>query len=147
MTVYGLGRRSTPEPCVAACDRFIYLDLLSPEPELPTPAAAREEEPASRRPALERGLSSAISSTSKDDGWSNLAEVGSYLSKSHAAFDPHDYGHAKLGELARAQPYGSVEEWSIRPWRRQPWMPRAARDSDAWLCHVSIARWREAPRM
>src|SRR5436190_8609628 len=21
----------------------------------------------------------------------------------------------------------------------QPWMPRAARDSDAWLCHVSIA--------
>ena len=20
----------------------------------------------------------------------------------------------------------------------QPWMPRAARDSDAWLCHVSI---------
>src|SRR3954470_2312452 len=21
----------------------------------------------------------------------------------------------------------------------QPWMPRAARDSDAWLCHVSVA--------
>ena len=31
MTVYGLGRRSTPEPFVAACDRFIYLDLLSQE--------------------------------------------------------------------------------------------------------------------
>ena len=31
MTVYGLGRRSTPTPFVAACDRFIYLDLLGPE--------------------------------------------------------------------------------------------------------------------
>ena len=28
-TVYGLGRRKTPEPFVAACDRFIYLDFLS----------------------------------------------------------------------------------------------------------------------
>src|SRR3954454_250249 len=32
MTVYGLGRRTTPEPFVAACDRFIYLDLLRQEP-------------------------------------------------------------------------------------------------------------------
>src|SRR4051812_41992800 len=33
MTVYGLGRRNTPEPFVAACDRFIYLDLLSRQRE------------------------------------------------------------------------------------------------------------------
>ena len=35
MTVYGLGRRTTPAPFVAACDRFIYLDLLRPEPRSP----------------------------------------------------------------------------------------------------------------
>ena len=29
MTVYGLGARKTPDAFVAACDRFIYLDLLS----------------------------------------------------------------------------------------------------------------------
>ncbi len=52
----------------------------------------------------------AISSTSKDDGWSNLSEVGSYLSKSHAAFDPRDYGHAKLGGLVRAESYVEVKE-------------------------------------
>ena len=28
MTVYGLGRRKTPEAFVQACDRFIYLELL-----------------------------------------------------------------------------------------------------------------------
>ena len=35
MTVYGLGRRNTPEAFVAACDRFIYLDLLSRERQEP----------------------------------------------------------------------------------------------------------------
>ncbi len=110
MTVYGLGRRSTPEPFVAACDRFIYLDLLTPKPQAPARASTANDDPTPRRPDLKKVLSTAINSTSKDDGWSNLAEVGSYLSKSHAAFDPRDYGHAKLGELARAQPYVEVNE-------------------------------------
>src|ERR1700754_2552896 len=45
MTVYGLGRRSTPEAFVAACDRFIYLDLLSPELQAPAQRAADDGEP------------------------------------------------------------------------------------------------------
>jgi hypothetical protein len=109
MTVYGLGRRTTPAPFVAACDRFIYLDLLRPEAAEP---AAKDEAPAPSPPNLRQILSTAISSTSKDDGWSSLAEVGSYLSKSHAAFDPRDYGHSKLGELVRAESYVDVKEVS-----------------------------------
>jgi NYN domain-containing protein/OST-HTH/LOTUS domain-containing protein len=105
MTVYGLGRRNTPGAFVAACDRFIYLELLRAEPQ-PAEAASEEAPP----PNLERVLSTAISSTSKDDGWSHLAEVGSYLSKSHAAFDPRDYGHSKLGDLVRAQSYVDVKD-------------------------------------
>jgi uncharacterized LabA/DUF88 family protein len=110
MTVYGLGRRSTPAPFVEACDRFIYLDLLSQESPEPERRAADDEEPKPSLPDLKQILSTAISSTSKEDGWSNLGEVGSYLSKSHAAFDPRDYGHTKLGELARAQPYVEVND-------------------------------------
>jgi uncharacterized LabA/DUF88 family protein len=102
MTVYGLGRRNTPEPFVAACDRFIYLDLLSQQPQ--------GDEPTLPLPQLKGMLSTAVTSTSKDDGWSNLGEVGSYLVKSHAAFDPRDYGHAKLGELVRAAPYVEVKD-------------------------------------
>lgn len=110
MTVYGLGRRSTPAAFVAACDRFIYLDLLRTEPPEPAHSAPDGEEPAPPPPNLKRILSTAIGSTSKDDGWSNLGEVGSYLVKSHAAFDPRDYGHAKLGELVRAQSYVDVKD-------------------------------------
>ena len=110
MTVYGLGRRSTPAPFVAACDRFIYLDLLRTEPVEPADREPDDEEPAAPPPNLKRVLSTAVSSTSKDDGWSNLSEVGSYLTKSHAAFDARDYGHSKLGELVRAQSYLEVRD-------------------------------------
>jgi uncharacterized LabA/DUF88 family protein len=110
MTVYGLGRRKTPEAFVSACDRFIYLDLLSQEPERPAKTASRGDGAAPPPPNLKQVLSTAISSTSKDDGWSNLGEVGSYLVKSHAAFDPRDYGHTKLGELVRAEPYVEVKD-------------------------------------
>jgi uncharacterized LabA/DUF88 family protein len=110
MTVYGLGRRNTPAPFVAACDRFIYLDLLSQGPQEPAQRASQDEKPTPLVPNLKRILSTAISSTSKDDGWSNLAEVGSYLIKSHAAFDPRDYGHTKLGELVRKESYVEVKD-------------------------------------
>ena len=46
MTVYGLGRRKTPEAFVAACDRFIYLDLLREEPQEPAqPASTTRSRP------------------------------------------------------------------------------------------------------
>ncbi|HET9507864.1 MAG TPA: NYN domain-containing protein [Gaiellaceae bacterium] len=112
MTVYGLGRRSTPSAFVAACDRFIYLDLLRPEPPKPAQRATDDTEPKPKPPKLKPMLSTAISGTSKDDGWSNLSEVGSYLVKSHAAFDARDYGHSKLGELVRAEPYVDVKDES-----------------------------------
>jgi uncharacterized LabA/DUF88 family protein len=108
MTVYGIGRRNTPDAFVTACDRFIYLDLLSREPKETAKPAPDEQE--QKPPALKPILSAAISGTSKEDGWSNLAEVGSYLNKSHPAFDARDYGQAKLGELVRAQPYVEVND-------------------------------------
>ncbi len=109
MTVYGLGRRDTPAAFVAACDRFIHLDLLSKEPQDPPPPT-NDEEREPLVPNLKSLLSTAVSSTSKEDGWSNLGEVGSYLIKRHAAFDPRDYGHAKLGALVRTEPYVEVKD-------------------------------------
>ena len=33
LVVYGFGERKTPEPFVAACDKFIYTEILRPKPE------------------------------------------------------------------------------------------------------------------
>ena len=84
-----------------------YLDLLTPEPQ-PRAAPAADERKAP--PGLRQLLTTAITGTSKDDGWSSLSEIGSYLSKRDAASDARDYGHTKLGELVRAQSYVDVKD-------------------------------------
>ena len=101
-TVYGLGRRETPDAFVQACDRFIYLDLLGAEPHA-----------TARRSDIEKLLRPAITGTAKVDGWALLSAVGSYLSTSNPGFDVRDYGFSKLGELVRAQDYVEVKEVSL----------------------------------
>jgi NYN domain-containing protein/OST-HTH/LOTUS domain-containing protein len=102
-TVYGLGRRETPEAFVKACDRFIYLELLGPERERVKP------------PDLKPLLQAAIEGTGKVDGWSHLAEVGAYLSARNPGFDVRAYDASKLGELVRRQKYVEVREVGSPP--------------------------------
>ncbi len=108
MTVYGLGARKTPAPFVAACDRFIYLDLLTQDAA--TEKATPKAKPKPGVPKLKRLLSTAITSSSRDDGWSPLGQVGNYLSNANAAFDLREYGHTKLGELVRSESYVEVRD-------------------------------------
>ena len=102
-TVYGLGLRKTPKPLVAACDRFIYLEVLG------TGAAEEEGGQAEPLPDLEPLLTRAVNSTSGDDGWAHLGAIGSYLSSASASFDPRNYGYPKLIALAEAQSYLEVD--------------------------------------
>jgi uncharacterized protein (TIGR00288 family) len=113
-TVYGLGRRRTPVSLQAACDRFIFLEVL----EGPGASAREANEATEEAPPLPdlRGiLEAAIETASQDDGWAYLGPVGNYLSKTHASFDPRNYGFTKLSALARAQDYLEVEQQEGRP--------------------------------
>ena len=108
-TVYGLGRRRTPESLQAACDRFIFLEVLE-APGASTRDAGDPTEEAPPLPDLRVILKAAIETASQDDGWASLGQVGNYLSKTHASFDPRNYGFTKLSSLARAQDYLEVEQ-------------------------------------
>ena len=112
-TVIGLGRRRTPASLVAACDRFIYLEVLGSRDT----AAAEPDEEATPLPDLRRVLVAAIDSTSHDDGWTSLSAVGSHISTNNPSFDPRNYGYSKLVELARAQDYVDVEQQQGEPVR------------------------------
>jgi uncharacterized protein (TIGR00288 family) len=103
--VYGLGLRKTPASLVAACDRFIYLEVLPDEP--PAPSADPESgEP--QLPNLQSLLIRALNAISHDEGAVPLSALGSYLRASHPAFDPRLYGSPKLSDLVRAQGYLTV---------------------------------------
>jgi len=107
-TVYGLGRRRTPASLVAACDRFIFLEVIGREEEAPVDEPDLDEVPS--QPDLRKILTRAVETSSQDDGWASLGQVGTYLSNTHASFDPRNYGYSKLSALARAQGYLEVEQ-------------------------------------
>ena len=120
-TVYGLGRRRTPASLVAACDRFIYLEVLGRD-QTAAPSADEQDEPdddqaAAPLPDLGSMLVAAIDSTSHDDGWASLSAVGSHISRNNPSFDPRNYGYPKLVELARAQDYVDVDQSGDAPVR------------------------------
>jgi len=101
LSVYGFGEQKTPKPFVAACDKFIFTEILR-KPSSGLPVEAPIQAP------LKPLLSSAISAAAQDDGWAPLALVGSLVLKSDPSFDPRNFGFKKLGELVKAQPFLEV---------------------------------------
>jgi hypothetical protein len=131
-TVIGLGRRRTPASRVAACDRFIYLEVLGGREAAPTAAAGEpEDEAATPLPDLRSMLVAAIDSTSSEDGWSALSVVGSHISTNNPSFDSRNYGYPKLVELVRAQDYVDVEHLPDQPVRVRLRPSRPARKRPA----------------
>lgn len=106
MTVYGLGERKTPSPFIAACDKFIFFEVLRPKSATSSaPVAAIPD-----APDLRALLTTAIQESARDNGWSSLAAVGSFIGKRESSFDARNYGFRKLSELIREQPYVEVQE-------------------------------------
>ena len=106
LVVYGFGEKKTPQPFVAACDKFIYTEILKPQQQVPVPD---DEAPEPVEPLIRI----AIAATAKDNGWAPLSAVGSMIVKNSPSFDPRNYGCQKLGELVRKQKYLEVKEISI----------------------------------
>jgi uncharacterized LabA/DUF88 family protein len=128
ITVYGFGERKTPRPFITACDKFIYVDVLSslaegtevqavPIKAILTPKAAPKpaKAPADKvrppqgaaasgkldRAALEM-LRKAVEATAEEDGRAHLGRVGGHLAKQSPDFEARNYGYARLSDLAEA---------------------------------------------
>ena len=110
-TVYGFGEPRTPRSLVAACDKFVYLDVLrsSEEPErlsekAPAPMAPARKSTGELRSEtkLLKLLREGINAASDDDAWADLGGVGSYVAKQQPAFDSRNWGYAKLIDLVTA---------------------------------------------
>ena len=116
--VYGLGRKTTPSSLQNACDRFIALEVLmtdsesndddeSGEKSAPVHEILEEKPTQDAAPTmnLQSALTKAINATADDDGWVSVSQIGNHLIRTHASFDPRNFGHSKLTALVQAQPY------------------------------------------
>lgn len=110
LVVYGFGEQKTPQPFVAACDKFIYTEILRAQGDAPQAPVV----PQGPGQDLEAMLRTAVTAALRDNGWAPLSTVGSLIMKNHSSFDPRNYGCQKLGELIRKQPYLEVKETAVQ---------------------------------
>lgn len=103
--VYGFGKRQTPKAFTAACDRFVYTELI----ELNTDHLSENDVKIVDLPSksedknqLYELLKEAYEGIVRDDGIANIGTLGQHLLRLDSSFDVRTYGHKKLGELLKA---------------------------------------------
>ncbi|MBP6299982.1 MAG: NYN domain-containing protein, partial [Arenimonas sp.] len=134
LMVFGFGEKKTPESFVAACDKFVYTEVLRPEAPMKTAAIAKKSMAVKKVASSEQKSTSpdhdnpqntgtalplqlirqAIEEESDENGWAHLGAVGSYLTKIRPDFDSRLYGFKKLSELfKKSKKYFAVEERNL----------------------------------
>lgn len=102
LTVYGFGQKKTPEPFVAACDKFIYTEILGSRPDEESQLQPRSGAQLKQDSGLINLIRNAIDAASDEDGWAELGNVGSIITKQRPNFDSRSWGYGKLSELISA---------------------------------------------
>ncbi len=120
VTVYGFGEKKTPRAFVAACDKFIYTEILRPPAKravgmtrAPARAPARAKaKPAAQPPAppVSPGIAAppfdmlrdAVDSSTDDTGWAHLGQVGRVLNNRLPDFDARNFGYRSIGAMLEA---------------------------------------------
>ena len=110
LTVYGFGRRNTPEAFRQSCDRFFYLENLQEttgveESDKSTAATAATAPPVRKiiTEALRQLLNKAVKDCIDDTtGWAFVGHIGTYLRQPQPDFDTRSFGYDKLSSLLKA---------------------------------------------
>lgn len=115
MKVYGLGEKKTPGAFRAACDKFIYLEILKHGHKPETAEGVKAKKGAAKglnKPerSLLQLLSGSINDLADEDGWAFLGELGNLLLKKQPDFDPRNYGFSKLVQLIKSFAQFEIDE-------------------------------------
>ncbi len=108
--VYGIGEKKTPNPFIASCDKFIYLEILKKEVEESNEGSSKKQQKfESITPKVKKFIVNTIKDLADDEGWAFMGEVGSLLQKKQPNFDPRNYGFQKLTPLISSIPDIEIE--------------------------------------
>jgi uncharacterized LabA/DUF88 family protein len=105
MRVIGIGEKKTPDPFITACDKFIYIEILSAEDvSMPDIKAKRTKKDSLQK--LDKRvinlIKSSINDVADESGWAFLGEVGTLILKKQPNFDARNYGFRKLLQLMKS---------------------------------------------
>jgi uncharacterized LabA/DUF88 family protein len=119
MKVFGFGEKKTPTAFIAACNKFIYIEILSaPEAKIETikspskhankNATATSQTVVSTPSILKvdkdlvKLIKASINDIADENGWAFLGDLGNFLLKKQPNFDSRNYGFSKLVSLIKS---------------------------------------------
>ncbi len=125
MKVIGIGEKKTLAPFITACDKFIYIEILSKDEEEPQAPRSRKkpelktpsEKPVKAGPPiknidhqLNKLLNDSITDLADENGWAFLGELGNLILKKYPDFDSRNYGYSKLLPLIKSLGTFEIDE-------------------------------------
>lgn len=109
MMVIGIGEKKTANPFIAACDKFIYIEILKKPEDIPVSNSAKKTKTPSKSkplneldPKLIKLIKASIGDIADENGWAFLGELGNLLLKKKPDFDARNYGFNKLYALLKS---------------------------------------------
>lgn len=122
MLVIGIGEKKTPQPFIVACDKFIYIEILSgSKTKSAIKSSSNKKKSEKTSPQIDsisdeiiNLLRTSIDDVTDDDDWAFLADVGGLLIKKKPDFDPRNYGFTKLTPLVKSlKNYFDIDERKV----------------------------------
>ncbi|KAA5533683.1 NYN domain-containing protein [Taibaiella lutea] len=114
--VFGMGERKTPKSFIAACNKFIYIEILQKEVPVveevvkPVKRAKKAKKQDDEFTSLHKLITGSISDLAEEDGWVFLGVLGNLILKKQPDFDSRNFGHKKLLDLIKTIPGIEIEE-------------------------------------
>lgn len=109
MRVIGMGQKKTPAPFIAACDKFIYVEILGQQSRKEEENKQAEEEITTAETSIKNIdkkvtdlIASSINDIADETGWAFLGDVGNLVLKKQPDFDSRNYGYKKLGQMIKS---------------------------------------------
>lgn len=113
MHVIGMGEKKTPAPFISACNRFVYLEILSGVEDGEKADDTKDQEGIPLK-TVKNAICAIIKESADDeDGWVSLSEVGNILLKRYPSFDVRTYGFQKLTPFIKSM-QDTFEVYSVR---------------------------------
>ena len=106
MYVIGMGEKKTPAPFISACNRFLYLEVLSGE-------GSKEKGAGGELTAevIKEAFATILTEISDEDGWASLSQAGNILTKRSPSSEGRSFGFMKLTPFIKS--LGAFEIYSV----------------------------------
>ena len=116
--VFGIGEKKTPHAFIAACNKFIFIEILQAEIKEDAPALKQGPRKTRKKPepaappgnALNKLVMNSINDLAEEDGWVFLSSLGNHIIKKEPSFDPRNYGFKKLFDIIKNIPGIEIQE-------------------------------------